>query len=62
MNPTSVNMICGYEGDAMDSGDIEVSVVGTDVVRKVVKDNGESGVIYVPREYVGKNVVIVILK
>ncbi|MBR4227365.1 MAG: DUF2080 family transposase-associated protein [Candidatus Methanomethylophilaceae archaeon] len=41
---------------------IEIRVEGKDILKKIVKDTGESGAVYLPRDLIGKEVVVVVLK
>lgn len=44
----------------MEGIEFEITVKANDVIKKKVKDDGKAGVIYIPREYSGKEVLVII--
>jgi len=44
----------------MNSNDISIKVEATEILSKDVKDSGEAGAIYVPKEFIGKKVYVII--
>lgn len=44
----------------MKADTVTVNIEATDILEKDVKDSGESGAIYIPKEYIGRQVFVII--
>ena len=40
--------------------EVKIQVHAKEILERTVKDSGESGVVYIPREFVGKEVFVII--